>query len=80
MTKLERGRYQRVPEVVLVIVWFLRWKMGRAYRATRPAVAPAAVTCRREPSSLRRSPLSDIHPVEPVECPGCRRYLVEKGC
>ena len=34
-----------------------------AYRETRPAMAPAVTTCSLEPSSLRRSPLGDMHTV-----------------
>jgi hypothetical protein len=33
------------------------------YRDISPAVAPAATTWSLEPSSLRRSPFADMHPV-----------------
>ena len=39
------------------IAWF--WRI--TYRDTRPAIAPADTTWSREPSSLRRSPLSDMY-------------------
>ena len=46
------------------------WK--KSYRAISPAVAPAAMTCRREPSSLRWSPCCDIHPAPSAQGLGVR--------
>lgn len=61
MTKLER----------CYVSFVLTGKVGvrlKAYRAISPAVAPAAVTWSREPSSLRRSLFPDIHPATLTAC------------